>query len=360
MAFRRPLMFTLLAAAAATTLVAGCSTSGSTDNATLTGTSTAKIGPLEKTHLTVYALPTTDSAGLYIAQELGLFQAAGLTVNIQTAQSAEEVIDQQALGKIDISAGNYVSYIEAQENHDSGVPVTDNDAPQALSANLDIFAEASVLNPGFMGLYVPAGSSIKSLADVKGKTIGINAPDNVAYLMVAALLKASGISPSAVKWAYYPFPAMQGALTSHKIQVALLAEPFVSIADETAGFTQLADVDQGLTENFPVEGYAVTKQWAKANPNTLATFRRVLEEGQEYADTDRELAEKAMIAQVPGLTAEYAALLTMEDYPVGPVDDTRLQRVANDMQALAMSSTSLPFVVQQMIGDGSQGLPGSR
>jgi NitT/TauT family transport system substrate-binding protein len=353
MAFRRPLMFALLAGAAATTLVAACSSSGSTGNATLTGTSSTRTGPLEKTHLTVYAEPTTDSAGLYIAQYEGLFKAAGLTLNIQPAQTAEEVIDQQALGKIDITAGNYVSYVQAQENHDAGVPVTGNDTPQALSSNLDIFAEASELNPGFMGLYVPAGSPISTFADLKGKTIGINAPDNVAYLLVAATLEANGVSPNSVKWAYYSFPDMESALLKHKIQVALLAEPYASIADENAGVTELTDVDQGLAESFPVEGYAVTKQWAKANPNTLATFTRVLEEGQELADTNRELAEKAMMAQVPGLSSEYAALLTMEDYPVGPVDSTRLQRVANDMQALSMSSTSLIFQVQKMIGDGS-------
>jgi NitT/TauT family transport system substrate-binding protein len=353
MAFRRPLMFALLASAAATVLVAGCSSSGSADNATLTGTSTARTGPLEKTHLTVYADPTTDSAGLYIAQYEGLFKAAGLTLDIAAAQSAESVIDQQALGKIDITEGNYVSYIQAQENHDAGVPVTGSDTPQALSANLDIFAEASVLNPGSMGLYVPANSPIKSLADIKGKTIGINAPDNVAYLLVVAALEANGISPSSVKWAYYSFPNMESALATHKIQVALLAEPYISLADETAGVTQLADVDQGLAESFPVDGYAVTKQWAKANPNTLATFTRVLEQGQELADTDRLLAEKAIMAQVPGLSPEYAALLTMENYPVGAVDAKRLQRVANDMQALDMSSTSLTFQVPQMIGNGS-------
>jgi NitT/TauT family transport system substrate-binding protein len=352
MALRRPLMFALFASAAATALVAGCSSSGSADDATLTGTSTTHIGPLEKTHLTVYAEPTTDSVGLYIAQYDGLFKAAGLTVSIQASQSAESVINQQALGKIDITAENYVSYVQAQENHDAGVQVTGNDSPQALSANLDIFAEASVLSAGSMGLYVPVGSPIKSLADIKGKTIGINAPDNVTYLLVAAALEANGISPSSVKWAYYSFPDMQSELAKHKIDVGLLAEPYISVADETAGVTQLADVDQGLADSFPVEGYAVTKQWAKANPNTLATFTRVLEEGQELADTNRQLAEKAMMTQIPGLSPQYAALLTLENYPVGAVDATRLQRVANNMQELGMSSTSVTFQIPEMIGAG--------
>ena len=101
----------------------------------------------------------------------------------------------------------------------------------------------------------------------------------------------------------------------------------------------LADLNQGATTSFPVEGYVATKQWAKQNPQTLAAFYRALEEGQQIADTNRAAVEHAM-GQLPaplGLSKETAALMSLDEYPVssgpvGTVDKVRLQRVVEVMQ----------------------------
>jgi len=62
---------TSIAAVAAVTVLAGCSgTSGSGSGGT--------GGPLEKTNIVIDAFPAIDSAGLFIAQQRGLFKAQGL------------------------------------------------------------------------------------------------------------------------------------------------------------------------------------------------------------------------------------------------------------------------------------------
>jgi NitT/TauT family transport system substrate-binding protein len=48
----------------------------------------------------------------------------------------------------------------------------------------------------------------------------------------------------------------------------------------------VTDLDQGSTQGFPVEGYAVTRSWAARYPATLAAFTRAIEQGREIADTD--------------------------------------------------------------------------
>ena len=70
------------------------------------------------------------------------------------------MIASQALGKVDVSCGNYVSYIQAQERYDQGLKST----TAAPSANLDVFAEGSVIKPGDQGIYVMPGSKIQTLA----------------------------------------------------------------------------------------------------------------------------------------------------------------------------------------------------
>jgi ABC-type nitrate/sulfonate/bicarbonate transport system substrate-binding protein len=111
----------------------------------------------------------------------------------------------------------------------------------------------------------------------------------------------------------------------------------------------LADLDQGATATFPVQGCAVTRQWAALHPSTLAAFRAAFEQGQEIADTDRTAVEQAMQAlPAPlGLSRMTAAVMALDSYPVGPVDAVRVQRVADVMrQFLAFPA----FTVGSMIG----------
>jgi hypothetical protein len=53
-----------------------------------------------------------------------------------------------------------------------------------------------------------------------------------------------------------------GALTAkHSLLAAAFApEPFVS-GGESVGLQELADLDQGSTQDFPIQGYAVTAEW---------------------------------------------------------------------------------------------------
>ena len=316
----------LLAAAVTLVSAAGCSGSGS---------SPAPIGTVEKPDLTVAVVPALDSAGFFIALYDHLFEQQGLHVTFVPAISSDTVIAAQVHGQYDITGGNYVSYVQWQ---------------QAGRANLDVFAEGSVMQPGDQGIYVMPGSSVKTLAGLKGKTIAINAPDNILYLLVESVLAEHGIPLSSVHFVTkYSFPQMPGALASGKIDAAVLPEPFASDAEQALGAVPLVDLDQGATTSFPIEGYVVTKQWAQKYPHTLAAFYRALEQGQEIADTNRASVEQAFedlpMKPVPlGVSKETAAVMALDDYPfstgnVGSVDSVdlvRLQRVANVMHQFLM------------------------
>ena len=304
---RRVRGIALLVTALALVLAAGCSAAG--------GAAADSSG--EHATLTVGVVPALDSAGFFIAYYDGLFKAQGLTITPAFVTSSETAIAQQVQGKYQITGGNYVSYIQAQQDG---------------QANLDIFAEGSVMEPGAQDLYTMPSSPIRSLADLKGRTVAINAPNNILYLLTASVLTEHGISPKNVHFVTkYPFPQIPAELSEGVVNAAVLPEPFASIAEETYGAVPLADLNQGATTSFPVEGYVATKQWAKQHPRTLAAFYRALEEGQQIADTNRAAVEQAM-EQVPaplGLSSETAALMSVDGYPVssgpvGTVDKVRL------------------------------------
>ncbi len=157
----------MASAAAVTMLAAGCSSGGS-------GGAPLK---LEKTNIVVDAFPAIDSAGLYIAQTEGLFAAQGLHVTIVPVKnpppSTQNLIDGQEQGQYDITAGDYVTYIEDQLGVD-GAPKHD----------LRIIAEASFLQPNVLTLLVKGGSQISSVGQLRNRTISVNAPNDIGTLLI--------------------------------------------------------------------------------------------------------------------------------------------------------------------------------
>ncbi len=295
----------LASAVALIFLAAGCGGSGNG----------AGLFAPEKANIVVDAFPAIDSAGLYIAQMDHLFAAQGLNVTIETAQTTQTEIDGQEQGKYDITTGDYVTYIN---NELTG------------QANLRIVAEASFLQPNVLTLLVRGGSSVTSIGELRDKSVSINAPDDIGTLLVDSLLVEHGILPKDVKFdSNVAFPAVAGYLVGGKISAAFAPEPFVSLDEQKFGIQELADLDQGSTVDFPIQGYAVTQAWADKYPHTLQAFLRALSQGQEIADTDRTAVELALgkYLQIPRQTA---AFLSLPSFPTG-VDPARLQRVVSAM-----------------------------
>jgi NitT/TauT family transport system substrate-binding protein len=335
------------ASAAVALVAAGCSSGGGS-------TALPQYGPPEKTTLNVGVVPAMDSAGFFVAMDEGLFAKEGLTINYTPEGSSETAIGTQMKGGLDISGGNYVSYIEAGANGNH---------------QLQIISEGSIMTPGSQVIYTPKGSGITNVTQLKGHTVAVNAPENIDFLLDESVLsgygikvnKGSGINPNEVNFPSAPiaFPTMAGAVatTTAGLSAATLPEPFASLAEQGGGFVPLVDLDQGATQQFPIEGYVVTKQWATAHPNDLNRFLAALEQGQENADTDRAAVEKAFedikstqkgvpsaaFGQVP---PEIAAVMTLNNYPIG-IDKTRIQRVADVMQQFGLLKSS--FNVSSMI-----------
>jgi len=297
-----------------------------------------KPSGLEKTTLTVGSVPVADEAGLYIAEDEGLFKAEGLNVTIDSIVSSADATKGQNDGTYDITAGNSVSYIQDQVTGQS---------------NLEIIAEGSLMQPGTQALYTLPGSPVKNVTDLKGKRIGVNARNNIGTLLISSVLEEYGMSPREVHFVPVNFPQMGEALKQHLIDVAWLPEPFGSADEESMGLQELCDLDQGATANFPVGWYVVTKAWAKKYPRTMAAFLTALREGQQIADTRRDAVEQAMEKlPVPyTVPAGIAAVMSLETYPLSTapdIDRSRVQRVADEMYQFQMLGSQ--FKVSSMLG----------
>jgi NitT/TauT family transport system substrate-binding protein len=273
-------------------LAVGCSAGGS---------GSAAPGGLEKTDLRVAAVPAVDSAGLYIAQQRGLFAAEGLHVTILPATSGKTVINSQLDGQFDVTSGNYVSYILA------------NAAPQAVglkqAADFRVLAPGSIMESNNQDIMVPPGSNIQTVSELKGKTIAVNVTQNIGQLLVSSVLSDNAVPAASVRFVPIKFPDMAKALEQHQVDAAWEPEPFITEAEENVGAIPLADSNQGTTENLPISGYMVTASWLKKYPNTAAAFRRALVRAQTIAANDPAAVQQGMeaFAKVPAKTASIEA-----------------------------------------------------
>jgi NitT/TauT family transport system substrate-binding protein len=331
---------TAVALTAVAALAAGCSASGGSGGDSIASSLPTNYGPAEQTTLNVGVVPAMDSAGFFVALNEGLFTKEGLKINYSPATSSETAIQQQVKGQLQVTAGNYVSYVQA---------VAEQHQP------LEIVSEGSVMQQGAQTLFVMPSSHITELSQLKGKLIGVNAPQNIDYLLGVSVLKENGIDPSDVKFptakdkasaafgGAIPFPDMGQDLASGELSAAIMPEPFASLAEQDFGAVPLADLNQGATSDFPIEGYVVTKAWAAANPNTLQRFLAALSAGQEIADTDRSAVETAFekLASAPDgqVPAQIAAVMSLDTYPIG-IDPTRLQRVADVMYQFGLLTSN--------------------
>lgn len=264
----------------------------------------------------VTVVPAPGAAGLYIAQDEGLFTRAGLHVTITNTVSATGTVPDLLSGKTDVVLGQWTTAIAAE----------------ARGTRLAAIGEGNAGHTGLEELVTRPGSPIERLSQLAGKTIAVNALRGLPQLLTVRLLRDNGVPVSTVRFTAVPFPAMGAALARHEADAAFMVEPYLSKAEQKSGVAELADLDQGSTENFPVTGYFTTRAWEAAHPAAAAAFITALRRGQQIAATDRAAVERALIHHL-GISPLVAAVMSPGTYPVGPVDPVHLERVGDLMQA---------------------------
>jgi NitT/TauT family transport system substrate-binding protein len=286
-------------------LAAGCGS---------TAASTGHPG-LEKPDLTVAVVPASGAAGLYIAQADGFFTAAGLHVKIVPTASGGNVLPELVRGAVDVDEGQWTSAIAAQA---AGV------------ARLHALTAGNAGGPGVQQVTVLPSSGIRTVKDLAGKTIAVNALAGLTVLLIDTVLEENGLSPAQAHYVVIPFPAMGAALAAHRVDAAFMIEPYLTQAETTSGVEELFDLDQGATQNFPLTGYVVTQAWMKRYPKTAAAFTAALERGQRIAATSRPAVDKALVANTT-VTKQTAAVMATGTFPLR-VSAVDLGRVADLMQ----------------------------
>jgi NitT/TauT family transport system substrate-binding protein len=341
-----------LAAGIPAVALAACSSGGSSSGV-------ASGPPPEQSTIVIDAVPTADAAGLYIAQDDNYFKQQGLTVKIVPINGGEYGMGDLQTGKAQLIEGNYVSFILAQIAGTFAAPNPKNPAQTEPAQKLDmrLIADSSQMQPGNQGLYVLPSSPYKTVQQLVAHhvAVGVNTLHNIGSVLLGSLLASDGYKVSALGQSPQILPLMPMLLAQHKISAAWLPEPFGTEAEQEYGAVQLADFDQGSLQNFPIGTVAGTASWVQSHPNTVGAFLRAYNEGQQVADTNRSAVEAALVKNGVAPTAEIAATMTLDTYPLS-MDVPVMQRVADAMYEFGVigKQYDIANMIQQEPGEISK------
>jgi NitT/TauT family transport system substrate-binding protein len=115
----------------------------------------------------VGVLPIIDNAAFYIAQRKGLFAAQGLDATPLVLANGTLGTELLLPGRLDFAFSNYVTTILSASH---GTP-------------LRVVADGHQATPGNVVIVVPRDSPLRSPKDLRGKTIAVNALENIGPLL---------------------------------------------------------------------------------------------------------------------------------------------------------------------------------
>jgi NitT/TauT family transport system substrate-binding protein len=243
--------------------LAGCQSSDSDEDTSAGGNSgrpvTIKVGDVEG----------TPASFLTFGVQKGFFTGHGLNVQVATQQGGAAIVPGLVSGDLQIGGSNVVSIFLARSRN--------------LSVKIIAPGTSVGTDPAkdFSAVVVAGDSPIRSGRDLAGKTIGVNTLKNVNDVVIKSYLEAQGADASSVKFTELPFPAMLPAITQHRVDAALVIEPFATTA-QNQGARVLFRPYVEAKPNLAIGTYSAAEKYIQENPNVVKSFQEGLAETAKY------------------------------------------------------------------------------
>jgi len=198
-----------------------------------------------------------------VAETHGLFARHGVAVETENSPNSEELRGKLAAGKGDVAylaVDNAVAMVELA--HGDVVIVMGGEGSQ----------NELIAQPG-----------IKSIKDLRGKTLIVDAPDTAYALQLQVILFLNELYLTSD----YQFKAVGAtpqrliAMREHKEFAGSMLGPPSSIIAKHEGFVSLGSV-QELIGPYQAAGFFATREWAKEHRAALVSFLAAIIEAQRW------------------------------------------------------------------------------
>ncbi len=232
---------------------------------------------------------------LWAARERGFFAANGLLATLQITPDSRQLFSGLMDGRYQLAVTAFDNIVAYQE----GQGEVKFDPPS------DFFAFMGS-DDGFLSLVtVP---EVKTFADLRGKTISVDAMSNGFSFALREMLSRNGIAESDVQWARAGGTDRRfAALMERQHAATMLRAPF-DLQAKSRGFTILATTRSVIGPYMGIVG-AARRSWAERQPEAVTGFVRAYRDAVQWlkAPQNRTAAEALLMANAPGMTPALAA-----------------------------------------------------
>jgi NitT/TauT family transport system substrate-binding protein len=231
-----------------------------------------------------------------VAQTLGYYEAEGIAVDLSEVAGGTKAIEALLGGSVDVAAAS-------------------------MSDVLPLAAEGRDVR-GFLVMYTrPAAAlavapalsrTIRTIHDLKGRTVGVSAPGSWSHQFLNFLLVTSGLSPEDVSTVSVGMSASSVAALEHGTVDAsvLLASAITAFEERHPSNTFIVDartLDGARqvfgSEMFPSLGLLARDNWLRANRDTAQRLVRALKRGMRWVHDHPAEQVREMIPDAARMTA---------------------------------------------------------
>ncbi|HEX9880159.1 MAG TPA: CmpA/NrtA family ABC transporter substrate-binding protein [Candidatus Binatia bacterium] len=223
-----------------------------------------KVKGIEKTDLTIGFIPITCATPIIMAEPMGFYKKHGLNAKVRRAAGWAMVRDW-AINK-DVDAAHMLTPMPLSITLGAG----SQQVPFFMPAVENINGQAITLHNKHKG--------VKSAQDMKGFRFCVPFRYSMHNYLLRYYLAEGGVHPDKdVQIRVVPPPEMVANLKAGNVDGYLAPDPFNQRAVyENAGFIYM--LSKEIWEGHPCCAFAISQEFAKANPNTfLALFRSIVD-----------------------------------------------------------------------------------
>jgi len=302
--------------------------------------SVAATGPLKKVSL-AWNAGAACLLGITTTKEKGIFAKHGLDVElVNFSGSTDQLLETIATGKADAAVGMALRWLKP------------------LEGGFDVKIVGST-HGGCLRLLVPATSDIKTLADLKGKTVAVSDMNSPSKNFFSVRLKKVGLDPEKdVDFRPFPLPLLRTAV--EKGEAHALAEndpmPYLWLKDG-----QFVEISSNLSDEYANRVcclIGVRGTTLREDKSTATAIVRALVEGAEYAHHNPEEAAATFVPYTAGKATledvtNLAKYHTHGHHPNGTDLKKELALYAEELRLVNVlkPSTDIPKYIERIYAD---------
>jgi NitT/TauT family transport system substrate-binding protein len=219
----------------------------------------APLAAQAQTKIKIGTVRSTVIGAALTAKERGYFSEVGLDVDV-------DIIDASA-GFVPMLATNQLQFVEGAltANLFNGVL-------QGLPIKIAIDTTSSPIGHNLMVRY-DLKDQIRKVSDLKGKVVGVNAPNSIAAYEVTKILETGGLDWKDIEAKVIPFPQMGIAFTTKAIDAGLLITPYTAQFPDQKIADRWIDVDDvAKPQPLSISVSMFNTDWASKNPAAIQNF----------------------------------------------------------------------------------------